>query len=230
MLMPALNKARMAGAKASCQSNEKSMGMAFSIYEGQYGRLPMSHWVVNASDNSKNWAWYSFLFGVRRIDDPSAWSNLGKDWKIMACPGDPRGAKSWCIQSYWGCRPTMGRLKADGTWQDLGNGNKQQNTIQGVLARSCRPPSRTLLVTDQAYSKDTRCDNPTGSFADSNNEWNQNNQSGFIHGGNYDMNANHRDGANHLFADGHVKYLDYKNTSNYRASYWSNHPDYKGVY
>ena len=229
MLMPALQQARLTAARASCQSNEKSMGMHFSMYEGRYGRLPMSHWQLNTSDNAYNWGWYSFLFGVRRAGVPDKWSNLRRDWTIMACPGDPRGFVTWCLQSYWGCRTTMGRLKADGTWQDLGNGNKQQNTIQGVLARSCRPPSGTLLVTDNAYSKDTRCDSPTGNFCDSNSEYTAS-TSGFIDGLNKDINANHRTGANHLFADGHVQFLNYKATSNYRVKYWSNHPDYKGKY
>jgi prepilin-type N-terminal cleavage/methylation domain-containing protein/prepilin-type processing-associated H-X9-DG protein len=229
MLMPALQQARMTAAKTSCQSNEKSMGMHFSMYEGHYGRLPMSHWQLNTSDNYYNWGWYSFLFGARRAGVPDKWSNLSRDWKIMACPGDPRGLPSWCIQSYWGCRTTMGRLKADGTWQDLGNGVAGQNTIQGVLVRSCRPPSGTLLVTDGAYDKSARCDAPTAMVCDSNSEYTAS-TSGFVHGGNKDINTNHRNGANHLFADGHVKFLDYKAIAGYRARYWTNHPDYKNRY
>ena len=228
MLMPALQQARQTAARASCQSNEKSMGMHFSMYEGRYGRLPMSHWQVNTSDNAYNWAWYSFLFGVRRAGDTTLWSNLRRDWPLMVCPGDPRGFQTWCLQSYWGCRTTMGRLKADGTWQDLG-GHQQKNTIQGVLARSCRPPSGTLLVTDAAYAKSARCDTPTAGECDSNSEYTATN-SGFIDGLDKDINANHRNGANHLFADGHVKFLDYKKTANYRGKYWSNHPDYKNKY
>ena len=150
----------------------------------------------------------------------------------MVCPGDPRGYVSWSLQSYWGCRTTMGRLKADGTYQDDKgeNTHAQQHTIRGVLTRSCRAPSGTLLITDGAFSKDARCDKPTPDWCDSNCEYNENNKTDFVHGGKYDMNTNHRNGANHLFADGHVRFLNYKTTSNYRAKYWSNHPNFKGKY
>ena len=233
MLMPALQQARQTATKTSCQSNEKNIGMLFSVYEGQYGRFPMSHWTLSSTDNYKNWGWHSFLMGVRREGRPDEWSNLHKDWKLMACPGDPRAFKSWCMQSYWACRTTLGRLKLDGTWQDDKGAetHPQQHTIKGVLIRSCRPPSGTLLITDAAYNKDARCDAPTYDVCDSNCEFNENNKpNDFVHGGKYDMNTNHRNGANHLFADGHVQFLNYKATSNYRAKYWSNHPDYKGKY
>ena len=87
MLMPALQKARMASTKSSCANNEKMMGMAFAMYESHSKRLPPGY-VKYSSDNTRvNWAWFSFLYGVRGTD--TFWSSNMKDWPaILRCPGD----------------------------------------------------------------------------------------------------------------------------------------------
>ena len=120
MLMPALQQARMAARRTFCQNNEKSLGMLFSAYEGEYGRLPPSAFSINTSSYYLSYGWHSFLINARRTPPKSTtlWSSQPRDWKLMACPGDKRYGADVPAQSYWASRTTMGHLRADGTWQD----------------------------------------------------------------------------------------------------------------
>ena len=222
MLMPALQKARMASFKSSCANNEKMMGTAFAMYEGAHKRLPPGYIRYDEDDSANNWAWFSFLYGVRGKD--TYWSGEKKDWSgVLRCPGDAYIKGEGTRYSYWGCRQTLGYIQKNGSY--LGS------TIQGVLIRSCRPPSRTLLVTDAGGYLNLFCSSPHKDYATVNEP--QESRSGYVIGGKLDMNVHHKKGANHLFADGHVGFFnryDYSSKEEYNNRFFFNKDSLKGVY
>ena len=223
MLMPALQQARMVARRSFCQNNEKSLGMLFSAYEGDYGRLPPSAWSINTTSYYLSYGWHSFLINARRTppSSTSLWSPKARDWKLMACPGDNKYGNEVAPQSYWASRTTMGHLRANGTWQDDNSTNIAHRPIYGKLNRSAKPISRTLLITDFRFT--ARCDNPTPGYCDANYPYTESSLGSFVRLGNGDINANHVNGANHLFADGHVSFIDYTKYTNsyYMKRYWS---------
>ena len=219
ILMPALQQARMAAAKASCQSNEKSIGMMFGMYESQNGRIPPSTWL--ATDTAfQNWGWYHYLYRKKNMDGGSnLWSSRRDDWKVLRCPGaKPNNASNRAERNYWAVRQSMGLLRADGTWKYSGAATRP---LMGMLIRSVRPMSKTLLITDW-YHKSTFCDDAVENFS-CRQEPCKIGDSGYMELGNKDVNANHQTGANHLFADGHVEFLNYKVIPKYVRNYWSNY-------
>ena len=135
----------------------------------------------------------------------------------MLCPGDPIGKKSYPRMSYWACRQTLGRLKADLTYHDADSGNPAYESMQGVQARARRPLSKVLLVTD-FFHPSLRADGPTAGFTEINYPYTEPTR---IPLGQYDINANHKTGANHLFWDGHVEFINYRMYSNYNTKFWN---------
>jgi len=220
MLMPALQQARQTAARASCQSNEKSMGAMFSIYESQNGRLPPSQWNLDTTETTKNWGWYHFLYRKKNMDGGSnLWSSRRSDWTAMHCPGaKPNLNPARPEANYWAVRQSLGLLKADGTWKYSGAATRP---LMGMLIRSVRPMSKTLLVTD-FYYKSTFADNAVENFSCRTEPWKAG-ESNFKDCGDKDINANHVTGANHLFADGHVELLNNKVIPKYVRNYWSNY-------
>lgn len=75
MLLPALSKARERGRSAVCMNNLKQIGLAFKIYEGDYGVRPYD-------GNGYNWSLMKFMYNQKYI------TNYG----ILHCPSDPRKA------------------------------------------------------------------------------------------------------------------------------------------
>ena len=220
MLMPALQQARMSAARASCQSNEKTIGSMFGMYESQNGRLSPSMWKRSADDGAQNWGWYHYLFNKRNMDGGSdLWSSRRSDWTIMRCPGaKPNNASTRPERNYWAVRQSLGLLKADGTWHYSGAATRP---LMGMLIRSVRPMSKTLLVTDW-YHTSSFCDTAVENYA-CRTEPCKAGDTSYMELGNKDVNANHQTGANHLFADGHVEFLNYKVIPKYVRNYWSNY-------
>ena len=220
MLMPALQQARQTAARASCQSNEKSMGAMFSIYESQNGRLPPSQWNIDTENTFLNWGWYHYLYRKKNMDGGSnLWSSRRSDWLVLRCPGaKPNLVGNRAERNYWAVRQSLGLLKADGTWKYSGAATRP---LMGMLIRSVRPMSKTLLVTDW-YHKQTFADNAVENFS-CRTEPCKPGDSGYVELGSKDVNANHQTGANHLFADGHVEFLNYKVIPKYVRNYWSNY-------
>ena len=222
MLMPALQQARMSAARASCQSNEKTIGSMFSMYEGQNGRLSPSMWQRSTEDNFQNWGWYHYLFNKKNLDGGSnLWSSRRSDWTIMRCPGaKPNNASTRPERNYWAVRQSLGLLKADGTWKYSGAATRP---LMGMLIRSVRPMSKTVLVTDW-YHTSSFCDSAVDNYTCRTQPLKSvEDNKGFREFDNMDINANHRLGANHLFADGHVEFLNFKTIPNYVRNYWSNY-------
>jgi prepilin-type N-terminal cleavage/methylation domain-containing protein len=92
MILPALNKARAAAAKAACLSNQRQLMGAIHIYANQYrGGIPQPVSGANASGSHIVFARH--VIGARRGDD-NGWFNLGllfsrnffKDPRGFYCP------------------------------------------------------------------------------------------------------------------------------------------------
>ena len=92
MLMPALQKARMAGQKASCMNNIKGLGNVYMQYTDNYEAMFPSDWESDAyqnpafssPDTGYGWSWTSLLMGAKLI--PKQWANKGG---ILHCPAVP---------------------------------------------------------------------------------------------------------------------------------------------
>ena len=220
MLMPALQQAKMAANISYCQNNQKQIGNHFAMYEGDFQRLPPAL-VDIGTDSYRKSAWHNSLFGKKKAN--GSWSDNKKDWTLMACPGD-KVIPTAPVQSYWACRQTLGKIKSDGTYE--GEGNAAKESMKGVLRRGYKTPAHILLITD--YSQQgARCDAPVTKAIEIDVPYNIG-DSGFVLGGNRDINANHQKGANHLMGDLHVEMINYRNMSfssgvdSYVAKYWYN--------
>ena len=94
MLMPALQKARMAGKKASCANNLKGLGNVYMQYTDSYDAMFPCNRVHQTAyttplfptqDSSPHgWSWTSLLMGVKLI--PKQKANLGG---VLSCPAVP---------------------------------------------------------------------------------------------------------------------------------------------
>ena len=95
MLLPALSKAREKARAAVCLNNLKQIGLAFKIYENDYGRRPYD-------GNGYNWTLMQFMYKQKYITN----------YNILRCPSDPRKAP------YYDWSPS-GNLTSYGTTYDI---------------------------------------------------------------------------------------------------------------
>ena len=225
MLLPALNKSRETARRSSCTNNLKQMGNLFAMYEADYQRLPPGMVVPENSDYYTASAWNTLIMGKRQAN--GKWSNKRADWNLMICPASPNyGVNSYPPQCYWACRQTLGYIQADGTyWKEGDTGGYQ--SMKGMLSKGYKSPSKILLVTDY-YQKSARSDGPVQGTIEAAYPFKAGDTT-YVELGDRDMNANHKNGANHLFGDLHVEFLDYKKfnfssgATSYVARYWYNH-------
>ncbi len=223
MLLPALNQARETAKRASCNSNQKQIGLYFAAYSSTYNVFPPG---MQGSSSNSSPSWYGLLFGKKK--DNGAWSDNPQDWRVMACPGDNtlRSPETAPKQSYIACRGTLGWLQADGTWKN--DSNVDQKSIRGDLRRTKKSPSKVLMCVDFSKSN-AKCN------------WVQNNVTEAAYPPEYDdpatktQNGNHKTGANHLFADGHTAFIDWTkfpvSSYNYiKALWYTGNPNYNYLY
>ena len=229
MLLPALNKARERARLASCTSNLHQIAIGFAGYEADYMRLPPGMVVPQNEDYYTADAWSTLLFGKKKSD--GKWDGNPKIWQFMACPGDPNTKnKNYPVQSYWACRQTLGYIQKDGTYWNEGNTGGWQS-MKGRVDKAYKTPSHVLVVTD--YNQiSARCDAPVQGTIERNTIY-YSADSTYVRGGDRDINANHKNGANHLFADGHLEFINYEKfasltsgATSYQAMYWMNHKSF----
>ncbi len=88
MLLPALNKAREKARAASCGSNQKQIGLAFSMYDNDHQQLPPGL----ALANSPYRVWDSMLLNGKylsgQLEVPDATRAYGVGVKVLTCPDD----------------------------------------------------------------------------------------------------------------------------------------------
>jgi prepilin-type processing-associated H-X9-DG protein/prepilin-type N-terminal cleavage/methylation domain-containing protein len=181
MLLPALSKARERARTINCVSNMKQLGVGLIMYAGdQKGEYLPSSWInVNGQGygSAPSYTWRRLVV-----------SYTGDSEEVFFCPSTTY--TSWDADtstSDWGsCGYGANRVH----W----NGSTPTDSMRGLPLAKFPFPSETILLgerdgaTDQiGYQSDTHdFDRPmqtTGSYA------------GFLR---------HNEGANYLFADGHV--------------------------
>lgn len=225
MLLPALNKTRELAKRTSCANNMKQMSNLFAIYDTDYRRLPPGMVTPENSDYYTASAWNTLIMGKRQSN--GKWTSSRNDWSLMLCPASPNyRVTTFPAQCYWACRQTLGYIQANGTYWKEGDTSGYQS-MKGILSNGFKAPSKILLITD-FYQKSTRCDGPVQGAIEAAYPFKAGDAT-YVELGDRDMNANHRKGANHLFGDLHVEFIDYKKFSfssgatSYVARYWYNH-------
>lgn len=182
LLIPGLSKFRQTGERAKCSGNLRQIATAFQAYTGDHnGMLPPSE-IAPAPART---CWDQELYGNGYVNDT----------KGFACPGDrlkrtdpqPQGINSYVLNG------NVFYSQRDETVNTEGN-------LQGRLANAKRSPSQFVLVFERPSSNkgfntrgSTLCTGPAVSSP----------------GTAPDPNLNHTMGANYLFGDGHVEFLDY---------------------
>ena len=147
MLMPALQKARMAGQKASCMNNIKGLGGVYMQYTDSYDAMFPSRWVSMAYQNSafaqqddtNGWTWTGLLMGVKLI--PKQKANIGG---ILSCPSVPPGASRY---THFGINVGLYRQGAASRYLEKG-GWRLDSTQAFFKSTTVKAPSRIGLAGD----------------------------------------------------------------------------------
>jgi len=208
MLLPALSKASAAAKRVSCMSNLKQIGMHLSIYENDYGRMPMGY--EEDMDQSSGFAahfhdinWFHRLFCAKNSE--GKWDV--KEPQLLRCPGDNFTKTTLPTRyslSYFYNKNTLGAFIGGTTWKpdptnpiyadygplcstlDLNAGKKSPSKIMTLHDYS--GPDRRVDLAYESYGATN-----TGNLSDIDA-----------------LNASHISGANYLFWDGHVEFLNHK--------------------
>jgi prepilin-type N-terminal cleavage/methylation domain-containing protein/prepilin-type processing-associated H-X9-DG protein len=210
ILFPAFSKVREKARQSACLSNLKQIGMAIMMYQQDYdGMLPCgSAWKGGFAwpvwqGNIYIARWYQQLFPYVRNQD------------IFACPSYRDWIGAWQVPPGWYNTPvTYGRWTAN--WLIF---TPQTNQLDpGRTEAQIPEPSSTALVSDSAHADDA------AAYDDSGKPWATWWRVAYANicavGCNpsyaVETFARHSNGANILFADGHVKWFN----SEYIHSNW----------
>ena len=228
MLLPALNQAREKARQSTCVGNMKQIGIDISGYATDEGRLPpTSHSVAGytstlAATRYPNQTWYTLLYSHAPNGSSGGWKEKFKgSWGMVRCPSDRRDESSlekrqW--RSYSGNYIAMPSITSAGEY--IGS-----NLAYGMDGKLNRPPSDMVIVYEmalasyrasysQGFSNNTK-DNMaywvkgTNSFAKSKNEYTL---------------GRHKNGANFLFWDAHVEFLNPLLDSSFFSKHFANDP------
>jgi prepilin-type processing-associated H-X9-DG protein/prepilin-type N-terminal cleavage/methylation domain-containing protein len=189
MLLPALNQAREKAKTIKCAANLKQIGLAYQLY-GQ--------------------TWNNWIFAAREKEaspfTPVWCERLNTDYvnneEVFHCPSDEDFVFDYTHVSYGF------NMIGTAPGSDTGLGHSMQCTNTGhqlpIKFVSVKCPSSTIIIADSRNDGDWTCNlMPTGTA------W-----------GDFDpLGTRHRDGANVLWCDGHVKWGSYVELNNTPA-FW----------
>ena len=169
MLMPALQKARMAGQKASCMNNIKGLGNVFIQYTDSYEAMFPSKWVhetvyqsadFGAADTQYGWTWTSLLMGTKLIPKQAAAKG-----GVLNCPSvAPAGSR----YTHFGINVGLYYQGQNSSYRQKGAW-RLDDTLAFFKSTTVKAPSRIALAGDcTAYQIDPSTTNsdgrgPTGS-------------------------------------------------------------------
>ena len=147
MLMPALQKARMSGQKASCMSNIKNLGSVYVMYTDQNDAMFPSDWQSEAyrnpafptKDTGYGWSWTSLLMGAKLI--PKQWANKGGILNCPSVPGNSNRYTHFGINRGLVIQPKNSSYKTKGVW-------KLDATLTFFKSTTIKAPSRIALAGD----------------------------------------------------------------------------------
>ncbi len=176
MLLPALNKARDKAKAISCLSNQKQLGVGFTLYaDGNDGMLPVFY-----QPNASGTYWASLLI-----------ANTGINGSIFDCPGFTANN----LSSFWNKTATPGWARShptDGAFKYPAYGMNRSLWGKYKLSR-IKTPSKTMLAMDSYYNAvPTRGIFIVLQYFQTTGTW------GLIDG-------RHRDNTNVLYIDGHAE-------------------------
>ena len=212
MLLPALNKAREMARRSSCVNNQRQIGLSFGVYEGDYLRLPPSQGGTTAIVDVSTWD--SILLNGKQIGNP----------KMFFCSSDKvertGGTHSPCLfgntlRSYATNLMAMEDERTE--WRRGGtNDTSGNNLIFGLVHQSKKKPSRFITMFERPtdsnyvgqYSSNSTLSPTSRDLLSSAN----------MATGNTWTNYSHKNGANYLFADGHVEFM---NNDRWGQQFWA---------
>ncbi|MBQ9503229.1 MAG: prepilin-type N-terminal cleavage/methylation domain-containing protein [Lentisphaeria bacterium] len=190
MLMPALQKARMAGQKASCMNNIKGLGNVFVMYTDQNDAMFPDDWQSDAyqnpafptHDTGYGWSWTSLLMGAKLI--PKQYANKGG---VLNCPSVPGNSKRY---SHFGISRAL-YLQGQNTNYQKKGAWQLDSTKKFFKSTTVKAPSRIGLAGDcTSFQIDPSAANSNGMGPSG---------SDFVrHGGVINM----------VFTDGHAETID----------------------
>jgi prepilin-type processing-associated H-X9-DG protein/prepilin-type N-terminal cleavage/methylation domain-containing protein len=200
ILLPSLQKARLAAQNVKCQSNMRQMGIAFQMYANQHkGWLPpgsarSKEFFSGANTGVDTWLHYLFNAGALTPAVPvtTNWIDACRI-EYMRCPSDNR-RETLANSTIWGYRPTLYVLGFP-----RGTGTNATDQVQAMTRLSQLSPASTFILMSEAYqgrpttySLNGRVNgNPIGNPA-------------------FGWDVRHNRKTNLLFADGHVGQLGWK--------------------
>lgn len=225
ILFPAFARARENARRASCQSNMKQIGLGFMQYSQDYDeRLPVNTYGDRAAESVSGKAFDECKNTTNVAGCIDAWDelispyagiqvDLTKSPAVFACPSD------WQPRFYYAKRSTRSYTMVRAYRATAPSGIYGVATAQDAAGRHLTEivaPATTLLLVEQHNNRNlfgsglnaANMDNPT------NHSWHT--ATGVSSGGVVSAEefypAPHFEGANYLFADGHVKWYMPANT------------------
>ena len=199
ILFPVFQKVRENARRASCQSNEKQMGLAFIQYSQDYDEINCGAWRLVPPPNPNG----------DRVQFEEMIYPYTKSWQVYRCPDVTAGV------TYIGGNPSVDNpdliplAQAGGTgygYNDMRNsanntsiGRRADNTEgAGVTLGELQEPANTIQMTE--ILSDTNMWDYLHADLAACNAW------GIIQNPTDHVNQLHTNGANYLYYDGHVKW------------------------
>jgi prepilin-type N-terminal cleavage/methylation domain-containing protein/prepilin-type processing-associated H-X9-DG protein len=179
LLLPAVQKAREAANRMSCQNNLKQIGLALHGYHDTYGRFPAldfayaNGYYLKGADTSNDWDFDGYPWRVKPyLEQQNA--TIGSVIASYFCPSDPRNAlssfgegltsyPSTCSTDVAG--PYRNGFGASDNYDGIIVGDTYRNTASGW---QYVPPARitTESITDGTSNTIMVCERPPRSDSD----------------------------------------------------------------
>lgn len=194
ILLPALGKARASGQRIVCSGNQKQIGLALKMYENDFSLLPPAQQLTYTTAGS----WDSVLLD----------NNYLKGGKVFFCLSDTvvRDDKTRTPRTY----AANGYIMPDLNDSACVSINGQ---LLGKLSGATKSLSKIVLLMERPTYNTQYTRNFSSNYA-----FGPSSQSGSVTG-NCDTNYPHKTGANYLFCDGHVNFINYLKGPNFQSAY-----------
>jgi len=237
LLLPALNKARLAAQAIVCSANLRSLGQAFAIYESANNwSLPMDCSGINSASNSVNGFNYltgaPLTFAATAYYNPCDWTTQvtamqgipwvpGRPLPGWDCPADNVGPNYKNANLYYYPRPVGYSITELGSYGmnalDASNNPIQDSFVFEIMKTTWLPHPEDFIVLADSFSEADQNNNHIYKGYQKQIAFRHANPGGFVDatgaGDSSSSNSTtppHPKGlANVLFADGHVDSLNY---------------------
>jgi prepilin-type N-terminal cleavage/methylation domain-containing protein len=113
LLVPAVQKAREAGARVQCQNNMKQLGLAIHLHHDSFRAIPSTQLSVGCQTTTPNWGWLPRLLPYIEQNALADLVNLNDSFSclsqlpirkailpILVCPSDPKPASYTTFADY----------------------------------------------------------------------------------------------------------------------------------